>query len=128
MRRVILFLAGVVGVAVGSAVLFVPAVVHESSETGLVETPGVLSEIRAPGAALVVLSAFILSGAFRPHLARAAALLGAALYLSYGLARAFSIVVDGAPASGVLVAMAAELLLGAACAYVVIRVREPVVA
>jgi hypothetical protein len=43
------------------------------------------------------------------------ALLGAALYLGYGVGRVVSTLVDGSPGGSLLGAMAVELLLGLAC-------------
>ncbi|MEU4445979.1 DUF4345 family protein [Actinosynnema sp. NPDC050801] len=59
-----------------------------------------------------------------PGLTATAAALGALIHLSYGLSRLLGAAVDGLPAAGLVTAAGVELLLGAACACVVVRLRR----
>jgi hypothetical protein len=124
LRRATLFVAGLVAVAIGAAILLAPVAFHWANGIELTENASLLSELRAPGGALVAAGALIILGAFVARLAFTAAAVGALLYLGYGLARVLSIVVDGAPAGGLIVGMAVELALGVACAFILGSLRR----
>ncbi|GAA2973889.1 DUF4345 domain-containing protein [Actinokineospora diospyrosa] len=127
-NRIILGLAGLVAVAIGAAQLLAPAAFHEASGLPAVHDPGALGEIRAVGAAILGIGGVITAGVFRPGLSRLSALLGTGFYLAFGAGRALGVAVDGVPPGSLLGAMAAEIVLGLACAYVLARTRVPVAA
>lgn len=115
--RGVLFIAGLVAMIVGGSLLIIPEVVFASN--GLVLDPEVSlrSEIRAPGGALLALGGLVTAGGFTPRLARTAALVSTLLYLSYGSARVLAMLMDGRPASGLVVAMGLEFVIGVASAW-----------
>ena len=116
-----LSISGLIAVAIGIALLLAPAAMHGANGVELSPNASLLSEIRAPGGALLALGGLILSGAFIPRLRFSATLIAAAVYLSYGFARLLSIAVDGMPATGLIGATLTELVLGALCAAWVMR-------
>jgi ankyrin repeat protein len=78
--------------------------------------------------ALLASGLFVVAGAFRGDLAFAAVLLAAMTYLAFGLSRAFSIVVDGAPDDMLVIVAALEIAWGLVCASAVSgRLRQPAV-
>ena len=83
--------------------------------------PNQLSEVRAPGGALLVLGALMLIGVFSRAYTFASTSIAAAVYLAYGLSRLVSFALDGLPGEGLLVATAFELALGSACAFALLR-------
>lgn len=113
-RGVVLLAGGCLAI-IGGAILCAPHAFHGLNDITLPSDASMLSEVRAPGAALLVIGVGVLLGAFRPRHLRASAALGAAVYLAYAGARALSIALDGVPHEGLLQALAIELVAGAAC-------------
>ncbi|MFY1695895.1 MULTISPECIES: DUF4345 domain-containing protein [unclassified Solwaraspora] len=122
-QAVILAVAGLVVVGIGGAVLAAPEAFHAGNDIEFGGNPSLLSEIRAAGGALLATGVLVALGAFVRRLTFTAALVGAAVYLAYGLSRLFSMAVDGLPATGLVAATVAELILGAACGHVLYRQR-----
>ena len=72
-------------------------------------------------AALLVLGAMMLVGAFSRSFTLASTSIAAAVYLAYGASRLLSIALDGMPDPGLVGAAAIELVLGAVCAVALVR-------
>lgn len=110
--QVILSIAGLALAAVGSALLFAPAAMHGSNGVHLAADASLFSEVRAPGGALLVLGAIVAAGAFVSRLQLPAAMIAAAVYLAYGLARLLSMALDGMPAPGLVWVTGLEIVFG----------------
>ena len=121
--KTILIISGLVIIIIGAAILFVPATFFATNGIMLGNDSSLLSEIRAPGGALLASGIFILAGAFVPRLTLTAVLLSALLYLSYGFSRILSMVVDGIPSEGILIAAVVELGIGLACLFALVKYR-----
>lgn len=122
--KIILFVSGVIGAGIGAAILFVPDAFHASSGIVLGGNASLLSEIRAPGGALLASGILVLSGAFIGRLAFTSAVVAAILYGSYGLSRLLSISLDGLPHTILLQATALEIALGLICIFALAKYRE----
>jgi hypothetical protein len=114
-QKTILCLAGVTSIGIGTAILIFPAVFYASYGITLGNDPSLLSEIRAPGGALLVLGLFMLVGLLRPGFADVSRRIGAAVFLSYGGARLLSFALDGTPDQGLVIAAAYEIAIGLLC-------------
>lgn len=121
--RALLIVSGLLAATIGTALLIAPVAFHAASGTDLGRDANLLSEIRAPGGALLVLGMLMLVGAFDAAFHRSALTIGAAVFLAYGLARVVSLVLDGLPADGLLLALVIELAIGAACLMTRLRMR-----
>jgi hypothetical protein len=119
--KALLLAAGAVAVAIGAAVLLTPVAFSETYGIVLGADPDALSERRAPGAGLLVIGVLLVAGAFVARLRFTALLVGSLVYLAYGLARVLSLVLDGRPSDGLLVAGAVELAIGSALLAVLVR-------
>lgn len=108
-----LLVSGTILLTVGCALLVAPAVMHAANGVDLGRDPSLLSEVRAPGGALVALGALVLAGVFLRRLRYAATMIAATVYVAYGLSRLLSMAIDGIPASGIVVATGLEIALGA---------------
>lgn len=111
-HRALLVVAGSTALAVGGGLLAAPISFRQSVGVALSRSASVLSETRAPGAALLAAGAVMLAGAASPARARLALGASALVYLSFGAGRLVSIALDGLPHTSLLVAMAVELVLG----------------
>jgi len=112
MLSAFLFLSGSLGAAIGAALLLVPVSFEASAGINLPVDPSLLSELRAPGGALLALGALTVAGAFLPRLAPTSLLVATLVYLSYGVSRAVGLLFDGPPSGSIVLAMIAELAVG----------------
>ena len=121
--KFMLFLAGAIAAGIGLAGLVWPVAFHASSGIVLGDNPSLMSEVRAPAAMLLAAGGFILASVAVARWRPAAIRVSAAVYLTYGLARLYSLAVDGAPDSILLMAAAAELVIGGICGWMILRSR-----
>jgi hypothetical protein len=124
LHRILLVVSGLIAIGIGATILLTPAQFHARQDILLAQDANLLSEIRAPGGALLVLGALMLSGGFVHALSRTATSVAAAVNLSYGASRLLSLVLDGLPAAGLLGATALELTLGLASLFALYRARR----
>ena len=116
-QKIILFISGATAVGIGAAILAVPIAFHATNGIALGDNTSLLSEIRAPGGALLTMGLFMLAGLLRQRLAGFSLAVGAAVFLSYGLSRCIAIAVDGWPEQGLVAAAVIELVIGASCVF-----------
>lgn len=124
MTRGTLIATGALLVLVGAAGLLDPVAFHRTSGVEVGADAGLLSELRGAYGALLAIGAVMVAGAFVTWLTTAAAVVGAALYLGYGVARLLSLAVDGAPPVTLTLVALLELGCGTACATVAWRRRR----
>ncbi|SIO13945.1 protein of unknown function [Parasphingorhabdus marina DSM 22363] len=106
--------AGVAGgllMVIGAGLLFQPHNFSAANGIILGDNPSLISEIRAPGAVLMVSAIFMILGVGRERFLRPALALIMAIYGSYGLARLLSIMLDGPPSPSLVQAMILELII-----------------
>ena len=106
-----LVIAGLLLLAIGSAILLAPHAFHGSNGIILGDNPNLLSEIRAPGGLLAGSGIIVLMGAFRTRLRTPAVQLATLVYGSFGAARLVSVVFDGVPSSSIVGATVLELVV-----------------
>ena len=114
MMRAYFILAGLVGAALGTMILFAPVAFYAGYDIAPAGQVNLLNELRSHGLSLLGAGLFIAAGAFLPRLARPAAILAPALYLSYGLSRLVAMALDGIPAPSLMLAAALEIAIGLA--------------
>lgn len=121
LTKTTLLIAGGIGVLVGIATLFMPEVLHATSGITLESTPSLLNETRAPGGAILAFGILIVFGAFISRLTFPALLISTVLYLSYGVARIYSMAIDGLPDKELVQVCAFEIAIGLVCLFALER-------
>ena len=111
MTVIYLVIAGLLLLAIGSAILLAPHAFHGSNGIALGKNPDLLSEIRAPGGLLASSGIVILIGAIRRQLRSRSVQLTTLVYGSYGVARLPSMALDGMPSSLIVGVTALELIV-----------------
>ncbi|MEM8633645.1 MAG: DUF4345 domain-containing protein [Pseudomonadota bacterium] len=109
--RIFVGVAGGLLLVVGTGLMFQP---HDfSAANGIMvgDNPSQLSEIRAPGALLIISALFMLFSIGRARLLEPALVLITGIYGSYGLARLLSLMIDGPPVQSLFQAMILELVI-----------------
>jgi len=112
--QAILIISGLIAISIGATILFFPVMFHASSGIDLGGNVSLLSETRAPGAALFVSGILMMLGAFVREMTFTSLVLTVLVYLSYGFARVFSMMVDGMPAESLITATVLEIVIGLA--------------
>ena len=107
-----LALSGLILLAVGLSVVRDPLAYQADLGVLLPDDPTLLSDLRAMGGSLLGFAVLLFAGASSSRLGPSAALAGAVLFSSYGLARVASMIVDGLPATALIGAAAIELVVG----------------
>ncbi len=110
--KALLVVAGLTGIAIGGALLFYPVAFEASAGISLEENINMLSEVRAPGGALLAGGIIILLGAFISNLTYTSVLLSSLFYFSYGFSRILSMIVDGVPTTSLVMATVIEIIIG----------------
>ena len=108
---IFLSLSGLLLLAIGGAILFMPQAFYAYDGILLGNDPSLLSEIRASGGLLTGSSFVLLLGAVRSSLRSRAVALSVIVYGSFGLARLLGLAIDGAPSDNLLMAISIELVL-----------------
>lgn len=121
LTRTVLSLAGIMALGIGGFVLFDPHGFFAQNGIVLGDDPNLLSEIRAPGGVLLAAGIIMIAGAVTKRLMWAATLTAAVVFGMYGISRAVGFLLDGAPSSSLVGAMAVELLVGVYAAFIIVR-------
>ena len=121
LTRTLLVFSGMLGLAIGLAILLMPHAFLATSGVSLGSDASLLSEIRAPGGFLIMTSLMMIAGAARQTLMRPGLFLAALVYGSFGLSRLVGLAFDGRPSDSLLLATLIELIVGAAAILALIR-------
>ena len=119
--RLLLAISSLIAISIGAMILFAPAQFHATHGIELGADPNLLSEVRAPGGALLVLGILMGVGAFVRRFTFASMSIAAAVYSAYGASRLVSLGLDGVPEAGLLAATLIELVIGVSCAFALVR-------
>jgi hypothetical protein len=122
--KALLIVAGLSGIAIGGALLFQPIAFEASAGIHLENDVNMLSEVRAPGGALLAGGVLIFIGAFIPTLTYTSVLLATLFFLSYGLSRILSMIIDGVPTTSLVMATLAEVIIGILSIAILLRFRK----
>ena len=123
LNKTILIISGLIAASIGAAILLIPAVFYATYGVALGDNFGLLNELKASGGALLASGILIMSGAFVDKLTFTAIVVSTLLYLSYGLSRVMSIMIDGMPAEGFVQAAVLEIAVGLVCFFALIKYR-----
>lgn len=121
--RLLLSIAGLLLITIGTAVLFKPATFAAANGISLGNSVSLLSEYRAPGGMLITSALLILLGAVRQKFMQTGFFVAALVYCSYGVSRLVAVIADGLPSAALTQAMFVELLLGTLCLAAFVRAR-----
>lgn len=113
--KIILFISGLIAIGIGGTILTMPVAFYATNGINLEGNINLLNEIRASGGALLASGILIILGAFITKLTFTSTVISTLLYLSYGLSRILSIVLDGMPSEGLVQAVILELIIGLFC-------------
>ena len=122
--RLVLFLSGIVASCIAAMILLAPDVFYASYGIELSNNTALANEVKAPAGALFLAGLIMFIGVFRSDFAVVSLATATGVYLSYGLARVASFVIDGLPHSGMIGAAGIELVVGTICLLTLLYERQ----
>ena len=122
--RLVLVVSGLTAIAITATILVAPGAFYSGYGIDLSGNATLANELKAPAGALLVAGLVIMTGVFRRAFAIASLATATIVYLSYGISRVTSIVLDGMPHDGMVWAAGIELVIGGACLLSLLNVRS----
>ena len=122
--RLVLLLSGLVASGIAVAILIAPDAFYASYGIDLDGDSNLTNELKAPAGALLLAGVMILAGSIRTQLIAFSMTTAAAVYLSFGLPRFLSMIVDGVPGDGLVSAAVVEVAIGTICLINLISYRS----
>lgn len=114
-NRLVILLSGLVACGIAAAILIAPDAFYASYEIELAGDSNLTNELKAPAGALLLAGLMIIAGSVRTQLIAYSMTTAVALYLSFGLSRVLSMIVDGVPGDGLVRAAIVEVAIGTIC-------------
>ena len=124
-QKAVLLVAGSLLILIGTFILASPVDFYASNSIELGANVSLLNELKAPAGLLLLAGLYMVGAIFVRSQADTALSLAALIYLSYAASRFVSMVLDGAPAAGLVQASAVEGIVGIACLAVLMIRRVP---
>ena len=119
-----LVLSGLLLSFIGSATLFMPVAIKASAGIDIAGDINTLNDTRASAALILSIAVLSILGAFIKKITFTSSLMSFLLFLSLGIGRAISIVIDGMPVDGLVKATALEFILGILGAILFLKYQE----
>lgn len=113
--RFLLFISGLLAAGIAATILLAPDVFYAGYGIDVSSDASLANELKAPAGVLLIAGLLMLTGVLRADCVRPSLAVGAVIYLSYGLSRLFSILTDGTPHDGLIMAAVIELVIGTIC-------------
>lgn len=111
-QKLTLGVAGLTAISVGTFILTLPHAFYTSYGINLGPDPDLLSELRAPGAALAAFGGIMLSGLFYRDWVRHSIVTAMVVFFAFPVGRIVGILADGMPSGSVTGALAVEVAIG----------------
>ena len=122
--KIVLCVSGLIAITVGGMIQLSPVDFYAANNIDIGGNVNLLNEIRASSGALLAYGALIFTGAFVSQLTFVSMVLSTLLFLSYGLSRFTSMVVDGMPVNSLVGAGIVEVLVGLFCLFCLRKYRD----
>ena len=122
--KTVLFVSGTILILGGSYTLISPSGFYEMNGADLTDDVNILNFARATGGLLLACGVLIMLGLFIKKLTFISSLLATLVFLSYGIGRATSIIVDGMPSGELVQGTTIEFVVGFAALFALLKYRE----
>ena len=122
--KALLFFSGLVATGIGTVILFAPVGFLGTLGIDVVGQINLLSSLRASGGAFLASAIVIILGVFVARLRFTSTIISTLMFLSYGISRTFSMVIDGMPADAIAAATVLEMSIGLAGVFALLKYQE----
>ena len=110
--KLYLIVSGLLLTVIGSLTTFNPINIKASEGIEIAGNASALNDVRSFGTLLLATAIFLIIGAFKNPIRKSAAISAPLLFLSLGIGRVLSILIDGMPSDGIVKATGLEIILG----------------
>ena len=107
-----LIVSGLLLAFIGGSTLFIPVQMKANAGIDIANNINVVNDVRAYSGLLLGVAILALLGAFSKRLTYTSTLIASLLFITLGLGRILSILLDGIPVEGLVKATALEMVLG----------------
>lgn len=114
-QKFTLGVAGVTATSIGAMIVVLPHTFFASYGVALSPDPSLLSELRAPGAGLVVFGILMLAGIVHSAWSQQSIVTALIVFLAFPVGRVVGLLVDGIPSGSVMGALIIELSIAGLC-------------
>ena len=121
----LLLTSGLLAAGIAAAILFAPDAFYASYGIDTGSDVSLANELKAPAGTLFIAGLLMLAGVVRTEFTVVSLGTASLIYLSYGLSRILSMVIDGIPHNGLVGAAVLEIAIGAICLLVLTRHLKP---
>ena len=122
--KTVLFVSGTILILGGSYTLISPSGFYEMNGADLPDDVNILNFARATGGLLLACGILIMLGLFIEKLTFISSLISSIVFLSYGIGRASSIIIDGMPSVELVRGTTIEFVVGFAALFALLKYRE----
>jgi hypothetical protein len=122
--KIILFVLGMVLIAIGSWRLIMPVEFFASNGMELGNDVNILNEARAAGGMVLASGIIVMLGAFLPALTFTSTVVSILIFLSFGVARLIGIAIDGMPGEKIIQGIIIEFVFGLVGVFAFIKFRK----
>lgn len=112
--KAFLIISGLLLTFIGGATLFIPVEMKTGAGIDIAGNISVINDVRASSALILGIALLTLLGVFQKGLTFTSTLAATLLFLSLGVGRLISILIDGMPVDGLVKATGLEFVLGIA--------------
>lgn len=119
-----LILSGTLLTFIGGATLIMPIAMKAGAGIDIAGNISVINDVRAASALILAVALLMIAGAFVKKVSYTSTLVSVLLFLSLGIGRVISILVDGMPVDGLVKATVLEFVLGIIGMVLFIRHQE----
>jgi hypothetical protein len=110
--KIYLFISGLILTVIGTLTTFNPVNIKANEGIEIAGNSSALNDVRSFGMLLLATALLLFLGSFKSSLRKSASILSFLLFLSLGIGRSLSTILDGAPSDGMIKATGLELILG----------------
>ena len=107
-----LFLSGIILTVIGSLTTFNPIPIKAEEGIDIAGNASALNDVRSFGMLLLGTALLLITGALKSSVRKSATLSAVILFLSLGIGRVFSMLIDGIPSEGIIKATGIEFVFG----------------
>jgi len=125
--KLYLIISGLLLSVIGALTTFNPINIKIEEGIDLAGNASALNDVRSFGMLLLFTAVFSLTGAFKRTIRKSATISVFLLFLSLGVGRVLSMILDGMPSDGIVKATGLEMILGVSglIIYMIFREKEP---
>ena len=120
----LLLASGLLAAGIATTIFLAPGAFYAGYGIDIGTNVSLANELKAPAGMLLMAGLLMLAGVFRAEFAVPSLAAATVIYLSYGLSRVLSMMIDGVPNSALVGAAVLEIAIGVSCFLGLMHIRR----